>query len=888
MDNLERLKEALYDIRDGKEKSSVRGALVDIGRSLPKSPESITLYRLGLTLLDRVPDEADRHMAILDFVKEIPVTDAFHPLLLEFAEAVVTAADALEEKQHRITELIRLAESLPRTKSFLEYRLRAWRLALGLAAPPRNSQFPIEAIAKELPKSLDAVFYRRYTLLGVARQIPREGPFIDLYKEAMTLAIDAALILSEPYYQRYALHHIAEDLPKEDEYLDLYKRTMTESYKAAVITKDPFARERAFLDVFQEIPKTPEFFPLLQDILTHSLSFFTVKKWMGDLEVFDVVDFILSAEELGIKESKKKRFSREKYATILAREIEKFGADLNDTRFIELLKPFTHVWIQPKVLRDSIKKVVDRLSSLQNIFHGREVERPVFVSEVRLEGKDTYVHRRETDSSDCVSIDLGATNTLVMRRKGSGNPDFMPLAPISRQFDRMHIVPTVLGAETNTIGMEVTEERPVVNIKQMLLEGNPKGLEHMERFFKILYAHIKRSTQATSGWFSLISKDATDILYITVPVGYRDYMEAMGQIARKSVGKGTRVEFIEEPLAAAVGYEVVDQRDKLIMVIDFGGSTLNTMVLRLNINEVHIVAKPERAQILGGYDIDLWLAEFLAAKAGVPKDDIPASLISAAEDIKIALSQRNEAPFEWNGSKVCSVTRAELEEVLDQHDFYRFIDRTLGYVLKRAEKVGLKKDRIEAVLLTGGSSQIPSFKEKVSDLFPELKEENLVYDHSPLSAVSLGASLYGTRDITDRHLGMAYAIRYTAGEDKEVTHTYSIVLEKGETLPFEKTYKIRPARRLGEQNEIYIELFEVPESLLTRVWVMESGIEFLKQELKHNDSNLALTALKGITLTAREPIKEEVAITFCVDEAGHLSIKWGAGQERVESGLRLQ
>jgi len=887
MDNIERLKRALYDIRDGKEKSSVRRALVDIARGLPKSPESIVLYRLGISLFDRVAEPVDRHMATLDFVKEIPVTEAFHPLHLETAEAVVSAADALDDKQHRITELIRLAESMPKTEAFLEYRLRSWRLALGLAAPPRNLPLPIEAIAKELPKSLDAVFYRRYTLLGVARQMPRVGPFIALYKEAMTLAIDAALVLGEPYYQRYSLQHIAADIPKEDEYLDLYKRAMTESYKAAVITKDPFARERAFLDVFQEVPKTPEFFPLIQEILTHALSFFTVKKWMGDLEVFDVVDYILSAEDLGIKESKKKRYSREKYATILAGEIAKFGADLNDTRFIEILKPYTHVWIQPWVLRDSIKKVVDRLASLQNIFHGREVERPVFVSEVRLEGKENYIHKKDQAANDCVSIDLGATNTVVMRRKGAGSPDFVPLSPISRQIDRMHIVPTILGAETNTIGMEVTGENPVVNIKQMLLEGNPKGAEHMERFFKELYAHIKKATQSTSGWFSILPRNAKDVLYITVPVGYRDYMKTMRQIARKNVGKSTQVEFIEEPLAAAVGYEVVDQRDKLIMVIDFGGSTLNTMVLRLNINEVHVVAKPERAQILGGYDIDLWLAEHLAAKVSIAKDDIPASLVRAAEQIKIALSQRNETPFEWQGAEVCSVTRAELEEVLNQHDFYRFIDRTLTYVLKRAEKVGLEKNRIEAVLLTGGSSQIPSFKEKVADLFPELKKENLVYDHSPLSAVGLGAALYGTRDITDRHLGMAYAMRYSAG-GKEATHSYSIVLEKGETLPFEKTYSLNPARRLGEQKELYVELFEVPESMLTRVWVMESGIEFLKQEMKHNDSNIALVPLKGVTLAAEETIKAEVTVIFCVNEAGHLSIKWGPEDARVETGLRLQ
>ncbi|MFQ5736148.1 MAG: Hsp70 family protein [Thermodesulfobacteriota bacterium] len=888
MNDLESLRKALYEIRDGKDGAGGRFSLVQIARGLPKSPESLPLYKLAFSLLDRIEDPVERRTATLDLVREVPTTEAFRPFYLAVAEAAVTAADALESHHQRITELIRLAEVIPATPELQAHRLRACRLALGLPDAPRFAPVSLEAIAKDLPKSLDEAFYRRYTFLGIAKRMPKEGAFVELYKEAIGLAIDAALVITEPFYRRYALQHIAGELPADDaEYAGLYKRALTEAYNASVATRDPFARQRALLDMVQLVPKTPDFFPLLQEILGQALAFFTVKKWMGDMEVLDVVDYILSAEELGIKESKKKRFSREKYASILSTEIEKFATRLNDTRFVEILKPYTHVWIQPRNLRDSVKKVVDHLTSLENTFHGREVCRPEFVSEVHTEGKEHYIHRKEQAAADCISIDLGATNTVIMRRRGDAGPDFVALAPISKQFERMHIVPTVLGAETNTIGMEVNEENPVVNIKQMLLEGNPNGRAHMERFFKVLYAHLKKATQGSSGWFSLLPRNLADTIYITVPVGYRDYRETMREIALKSVKKGTKVEFIEEPLAAAVGYEVVDRTDRLIMVIDFGGSTLNTMVLRLNINELHIVAKPERAQILGGYDIDVWLAEYLAEKASIAKEKIPSALIYAAEKIKIDLSRSNEVPFEWEGRKVCTVSRDELEEVLDRHDFYRFIDRTVIYVLKRAEKVGVKKDRIEAVLLTGGSSQIPSFKEKIADIFPELRAENRIYDHSPLSAVGLGAALYGTRDITDRHLGMAYALRYTV-EGKDVTHSFSIVLEKGETLPFEKTYRLTPARRLGEQKEIYLELFEVPESMLTRVWVMESGIEFLKQELKHNGGNLALDALKGVTIPFDEPIGSDVLVTFCIDETGHLSIRYGPDDRVLDSTLRLQ
>ena len=232
------------------------------------------------------------------------------------------------------------------------------------------------------------------------------------------------------------------------------------------------------------------------------------------------------------------------------------------------------------------------------------------------------------------------------------------------------------------------------------------------------------------------------------------------------------------------------------------------------------------------------------------------------------------------------MTREEFESILDKHDFYKFIDRFILYVIKRAEKVGLKKERIEAVLLTGGSSQIPSFKEKIGHIFPNLRVQNLIYDHSPLTAVGIGAALYGTREIVDRHLGMAYAIRY-ATREKETTHSYSIALEKGEHLPLEKTFRITPARKLGAQSEVSIELFEVPEALVSRRWVREEGVEFLKQELIQA-REAALKGLKVVTLPFKEHLMEDIFITLVISEDGMLSVRYGPDNRPVDTGIRLQ
>ena len=133
---------------------------------------------------------------------------------------------------------------------------------------------------------------------------------------------------------------------------------------------------------------------------------------------------------------------------------------------------------------------------------------------------------------------------------------------------------------------------------------------------------------------------------------------------------------------------------------------------------------------------------------------------------------------------------------------------------------------------------------------------------------------------------MAYAVRY-ATDDKDASYSYSIVLEKGEPLPIEKSFKIRPALKLGIQSEISLELFEVPESIIARRWVAESGIEFIKQEI-HQTREIALTGLKTVTLPLEEKVNKDVDMQFHVNETGQLSLKYGDQDRVIETGIKLQ
>lgn len=809
----------------------------------------------------------------------------------------IDEADAITEPIGRKTKLLRIADELPKAEEFTKLRVLAMRLALDIADTPRHKKASLEEIAKELPKSSDISFYRNYTLLGIAGKLPRTGEFISLYKEAIQRALDAVDVIQEPYYREYALLYIAKELSKAEGFNALYRRVVEEAFRAAALMQDPFAKTHALIELLQEIPKKPEFFTLLQEILKQSLLFYAAKNIFKNIDMAARLDYLIAGEQRRLSESKKTRYTKERYAGILARELEQIGLKLNDIRLIETIRPYTHIWIQPAAIRISAIKMADYLENLKNTYHGREIERPVFVSGRHpAAGYFPDMHKKAAPQA-VISIDLGATNTVIMKRAGDAAPEYVRLDSITKSYAGTYVIPSILNLDEEIIGMEAAEKPHVVNFKKMLLDGNPKGKEYMERYLRLLHKRLKQRMSGDRR-FSFFQNRSSEILYVAVPVGFHGYRRELKKIIEKIMNE-TTVEFIEEPLAAAIGYQAAEERDKVIMLIDFGGCTLNTMIVRLNINEAHVIAKPDRAKVLGGHDIDAWLGEYLSKKIGLSHDDKRYNLlIDRAEEIKIALSTEPVQPFEWNGKEICNVSREDFEKVLSEHDFYKTVDRSVSYILKKAEKVGVRKDMLEAVLLTGGSSQIPSFKEKIFHLFPGLREKNAVYDHSPFSAVARGAALYPRSAVTDRHLGMAYALRYITKAQETaysplakgvgwLSYSYKLIFESGEHLPFEKTFRITAAGMLGAPSEIYLELFEVPEGAIERRWTAESGMEFIKQEVKPM-RNAVLKNLNIITLAFDEPLYGNIEATFYVNEKGYLKIRYGKENRELETGIRLQ
>lgn len=108
-------------------------------------------------------------------------------------------------------------------------------------------------------------------------------------------------------------------------------------------------------------------------------------------------------------------------------------------------------------------------------------------------------------------------------------------------------------------------------------------------------------------------------LIFTVPVGAFDsYLNWFHQLAEKL--NFPNFQIIDESTAAALGYAIT-RPNALVLVIDFGGGTLDISLVRTapianntQITKAEAIAKSDA--YIGGIDIDRWIAEYFLRQIG--------------------------------------------------------------------------------------------------------------------------------------------------------------------------------------------------------------------------------------------------------------------------------
>ncbi|HEX2980619.1 MAG TPA: Hsp70 family protein, partial [Anaerolineaceae bacterium] len=122
-------------------------------------------------------------------------------------------------------------------------------------------------------------------------------------------------------------------------------------------------------------------------------------------------------------------------------------------------------------------------------------------------------------------------------------------------------------------------------------------------------------------------------------------------------------------------------------------------------------------------------------------------------------------------------TRDEFERLLDEHELFAEINRTVRAALNSARERGYDEDSIQAVLLVGGSSQIPAVQRALRQMF----DRERVMAGRPLDAVARGgAAFVAGVDFYD-HIQHDYAIRYV--NPQIGGYDYRIIVSRGTPYP---------------------------------------------------------------------------------------------------------
>lgn len=409
--------------------------------------------------------------------------------------------------------------------------------------------------------------------------------------------------------------------------------------------------------------------------------------------------------------------------------------------------------------------------------------------------------------------------------------------------------------DINLMSYEIVKSGNSVKVKMGDKEYRPEEVSAM------ILAKLKADAE------SYLGEPVTEAV-ITVPAYFDDSQRQATKDAGKIAGLEVK-RIINEPTAAALAYglDKDKSKDEKIAVYDLGGGTFDISILELG-DGVFEVKSTNGDTHLGGADFDRAIVNHLMAEFkkehGIDVSDDKAvmqRLRDEAEKAKIELSTAQEVDinlpfltatadgpvhFEYK------MTRAKLEDLVGD-----LVNRTAEPCKKALADAGIDAKDIDAVVLVGGMTRMPSVQEKVKEIFGQEPMKGV----NPDEVVALGAAIQGgvlAGDVKDVLLldvtPLSLGIETLGGVSTKL-------IERNTTIPTSKSEVFSTAADNQPQVEIHVLQGE--------------------REMALDNKSLGRFVLDGIPSAPRGV--PQIEVTFNIDANGILNVTAkdkGSGKEQ--------
>jgi molecular chaperone DnaK len=408
-----------------------------------------------------------------------------------------------------------------------------------------------------------------------------------------------------------------------------------------------------------------------------------------------------------------------------------------------------------------------------------------------------------------VGIDLGTTNSVVSVIE-AGEPTVIPNAEGGRT------TPSVVGfSKTGEVLVgEVAKRQAITNPDRTIRSVK----RHMGTSWTITIDDKKyRPQEISARILQKLKRDAESYLgepvnqaVITVPA----YFDDAQRTATKEAGAIAGLEvlrIINEPTAAALAYGLdKENQEQTILVFDLGGGTFDVSILEIGEGVFEVKSTSGNTQ-LGGDDWDQrvidWLIKSFKGDHGVDlsKDKMALQrLKEAAEKAKIELSAVQETQINLPFVTATESGPLHLDYKLTRAKFQEMtadlVQACKGPFEQALKDAGMPKNKIDHVILVGGSTRMPAVQELVQGLTGKEPHKGV----NPDEVVAVGAAIQGgvlkgevkdvlLLDVTPLSLGIE-----TRGQ------IMTKLIERNTTIPTRRTEVFTTAEDLQPSVEIHV------------------------------------------------------------------------------------